>query len=212
MDGQHSARPGRHGLGDELRAHEERLGVDVDEHRARAAELNGVGRGGERVRGHDHLVSRSDPKGEEREMDRRRSGGDRNRLRSPDRSRERGLEGGHLWPHRQLSAREHVGDGRELRLADIGPGEPDRAARPGPWRLRERSSASPPPTSPRNARIVTPPRRAERDTRRSSARGPRRARHAPRSRAATVPSRRSGSGARHRCTRAARTGSPPGSP
>ena len=74
MDGEHGAGPRRHGLRDELRADEERLGIDVHEHRTCAAELDGVRGRGEGVGGDDHLVAGADAEREEREMDRGGSG------------------------------------------------------------------------------------------------------------------------------------------
>ena len=66
MDREDGTRPVRDRLGDELWPHEERLGVDVDEHGACPAQLDGVRGRGEGVRGDDHLVARADPEREER--------------------------------------------------------------------------------------------------------------------------------------------------
>ena len=172
--------------GDELGPHVEGLRVDVDEHRARAGQLDGVRGRGERVRGDDHLVALADPEREHGEVQRRRAGRDRDRLRSADRARDRRLERLDLRPHRQLPAREHLGDRGELLLADVGAREPDRG--------RSRGRAEP-GAVPRD-RPLEP--LVELDA-------------APRSRAACAPSRCWGSGARRRCTRAARSGSRPGS-
>ena len=187
VHGEHGARPRGDGRGDVLGAGEEGVRVDVHEHGAAAAQLDDVRGGRERVRGHDHLVAGPDPEREHREVERGCPGRDRDRVRRADRLGHRTLERGDLRPHGQLAALEHLGDRRELGLADVGP-----ARRIGSW--------------------VTRPRRAVPGTTRSCARGPRRARLAPRTRAARAPSRRSGSGARRRCSRAARSGSRRGRP
>ena len=128
MDGEHGAGTGRHGLRDELRPDEERLGIDVHEHRTCAAELDGVRGRGEGVGGDDHLVTGADAEREQRKVDRGSSGRHADGLGRPDCSRERALERLDLRPHRQLAAGEHVRDRGELGIADVGPGEPDRRA------------------------------------------------------------------------------------
>ena len=110
MHGQHGARARRDRLRDELGPDEERLGVDVDEHRAAAAELDRVRGRGEGVRGHDHLVALADAEGEHREMERGRAGRDRDGVGRPDRVGERALEPLDPRPHRQLPALEHLRD------------------------------------------------------------------------------------------------------
>ena len=124
---EHRSRPRRDRRGDVVGAGEERLRVDVHEHGAAATELDGVRRGRERVRGHDHLVARPDPEREHREVERRRPRRDRDRVRRPDRLGDRTLERGDLRAHRQLAGRQHVGDRRELGFAQVRPREADGA-------------------------------------------------------------------------------------
>ena len=150
MDGEHGAGPARHRLRDELRSDEERFGIDVHEHRTCAAELDGVRGRGEGVGGDDHLVAGADAEREQREMDRGGSRRHADGLGRPDCPRERALERLDPRPHRQLAAGEHLRDGGELGIADVGPGEPDRraahAAAPSRARyhaiVRERPSSS----------------------------------------------------------------------
>ena len=51
-----------------VRIHVVGVGIDVDEHRGRAAVDDGVGGRDPRERGHDHLVARADAEGGEREV------------------------------------------------------------------------------------------------------------------------------------------------
>ena len=67
----------------------ERVGVDVDEHRLRAAQLDGVRGRRERVGGDDHLVARADLEREQGEMERGGAGRDGRRVGRPDRLRDR---------------------------------------------------------------------------------------------------------------------------
>ena len=54
---------GRHGRGSQRGIDVVRVGIDVDEHRSRAAVHDDVGGRDPRERGHDHLVSRADARG-----------------------------------------------------------------------------------------------------------------------------------------------------
>ena len=163
----------------------ERVRVDVDEHRLRAAQLDRVRRRGERVGGDDHLVARPDLEREQGEMERRGPRRDGRRVRRADRTRDRGLELLDLRAHRELPGAHDLRDRGELRVPDVRPREPDRVASSG------RSSPG---------------------TTRSFARALRRGRPSPRSRGGRAPSRCSGSAARRPCSGAAGTRPRPGSP
>ena len=126
VDGEHRAGARRDRLRDALDPEEERLGIDVDEHGARPAELDHVRGRGERVGGHDHLVARPDADREQGQVERRRPRRDRDRVRRAHRAPERLLELGDPGPHRQLPAREHLGDRGELGLSHVGSRKPDR--------------------------------------------------------------------------------------
>ena len=80
------ARPRGHGGGDRRGIDDERIRVDVDEHRARAAELDDIRRRGKGVRGNDDLVTRPDLEREQREMERSGARRDRRGVCGSDRS------------------------------------------------------------------------------------------------------------------------------
>ncbi len=128
VDREHGPRARGHRLGDELGADEERLGVDVDEHRPC------LGRARPRSRWPGTCTRARSPRRPRRCRGRAARGGSqpcrtRPRPPRPCRPREREpLEGLDLRPHRQLTGREHLGDGRELRLAHVRPREPNRLA------------------------------------------------------------------------------------
>ncbi len=126
VNGHHRARSRRHGGCDGCGVDEERVRIDVDEHRSRSAQLDDVGGCGKRVRGNDHFVARADLQGKQREMERCGSGRDDGGMRRAHGLRQRGLELADLRSHRQLTAFDHLPDGRELSLADIRPRQPDR--------------------------------------------------------------------------------------
>ena len=91
------ARPRRHRRSDGGRVEDERVRFDVDEHRARSAQLHRVRRGRERVGRDDHLVARSDLERKEREMKRRGSRRDGGGVRGPDGLRDGRLELRRPW-------------------------------------------------------------------------------------------------------------------
>ncbi len=108
----------------------ERVRIDVHEHRLRAAQLDRVGRRGERVGGDDHLVAGADLEREQGEMER---GGARRHgrcVRRPDGIRDRALELVDLRPHRELPGAHDLGDRSELGSPDVRLGEPDRVGHP----------------------------------------------------------------------------------
>ena len=121
----HRLRLRRDRLGDLRRVHVERVRVDVDEHGAGAGELDDVRGRGERVRGNDHLVARADAEREDAEVQRRGAGRDDRGVCRSDGVRQRVLELVDLRAHRELPAREHLGHGRELGLADVRSRQPD---------------------------------------------------------------------------------------
>ena len=122
------ARPRGHGSRNRARVEVERVWIDVDQHRARAAELDDVRRGREGVRRHDDLVTRSDLEREQREVERSGARRDRGSVCRADRVCECSLELLHLRAHRELAALDHSGDGSELSGADVGPREPNRVS------------------------------------------------------------------------------------
>ena len=103
----------------------ERVRVDVDEHGPRPGERDDVGRRRERVGGDEHLVPRLEAKREHREVEGRRSGGDRDRMLDAASTGEERLELGHLRPHREHPGLEHLGNRLELLRAERGIAEPD---------------------------------------------------------------------------------------
>ena len=169
VHGEHRLRarrdPTRGVLGIDVHRHR----VDVDEHGRRPGERDDVRRRRERVGGDEHLVARAEAEREHGDVQRGRARRDGDRVRGPRGPGEQRLELRHLRAHRQHAGLEHRGDLGELRLADVGPGEPDQVS------AGFRSG-----------------------TTRSSSRGRRRARPSAPSRAARGPSRRSGCAARRR--------------
>ena len=153
------------------------------------AQLDGVRGRGEGVRGDDHLVALADPEREHGEVQRRRAGRDRDRVRRADRARR----------------------SRASKASTCGPIVS--------WPLASTSAtaaSSASPTSGRASRTwgsLTPARAEPGAVPRDRALEPLVELDAvPRSRGACAPSRCSGSAARRRCTRAARSGSRPGQP
>ena len=84
MHGHDGARSRRDRGGDGSDVEVERVGVDVDQNRLRAAQLDRVRRRRERVGGDDHLVARPDLEREQGEMERCRAGRDGRRVRRAD--------------------------------------------------------------------------------------------------------------------------------
>ena len=74
---------------------------DVREHGRRAAVDDRRGGGGERHRGHDHLVAGPDARGQVGEVQRGRAGGDGDRVLGAEVLRERALELGRPRAHRE---------------------------------------------------------------------------------------------------------------
>ena len=68
MDRDDRSRAGCHGRGGQCRIEVVGVGIDVDEHRGRAAVDDRVGGRDPRERGHDHLVARADAEGGERKV------------------------------------------------------------------------------------------------------------------------------------------------
>ena len=136
----HPGTPG-HGRGHELRSHEKRVGVDVDQHGTRTAEVHDVRRGGKRVGGHDDLVALAHAECEQGEVERRRPGRDGDRLGRADSVCDRPLERRHTRPHRQLPVGQHLGDRCELGLADVRSCEPDLAGHAAGAPSRDRYQA-----------------------------------------------------------------------
>ena len=96
-------------------------GIDVDEHGPQARERDDVRRRRERV-GRARAPRRpAEPEREHREVQRRGAGRDRDRVLDLAGARELGLELGHVRPHREHAALEHLGDRGELLGADVGP-------------------------------------------------------------------------------------------
>ena len=125
MHREYRLRPLRHGARDARGVEVERVGIDVDEHRATAAELDGVRRRGKRVRRDDHLVSESDPESHHREMEGRRARRDDNGICRAASTGERALELAHFRAHREHAGRNDLGHGCELGLADVRARETD---------------------------------------------------------------------------------------
>ena len=98
-----------------------RLGVDVDEHRTQAGELDDVRGRREGVRGNDHLVAGLEPERQHREVQRRGSRRDGERVLDLAGARELGLELGHLRAHREHAALQHARDLVQLGCPDVGP-------------------------------------------------------------------------------------------
>ncbi len=65
---------------------------------------------------------------EQRKMERSGAGRHDGGMRGADCLGQRGLELADLRPHRELAALDDLADGRELGLAHVRPGEPDRLA------------------------------------------------------------------------------------
>ena len=121
----------------EVEVHRRR--VDVHEDRRRAGERDDVRRGREGVRGHEHLVARSDAESEHTQVERGRAGRDGDGVLDPAGARELVLELGDLRPHGQLTGGEHLRHGGELLVADVRAGEADRV---GGLRLGAHAAAS----------------------------------------------------------------------
>jgi len=97
------------------------LGIDVDEARAEARELDDVRGRRERVGRNEHLVTRLEAEREHREVQRRSPGRASERMRDLARGGELRLELGDLRAHREHAALEDLGDLGELLLTDVGP-------------------------------------------------------------------------------------------
>ena len=108
------------------RIDDEGVGVDVDEHGTCAAQLDGVRRRRERVRGDDDLVAGPDLEREQREVEGGRARRNRRRMRGAHGARDSGLELLDLRAHRQLAGADDLLDRCELLVPDVGPGEPNR--------------------------------------------------------------------------------------
>jgi hypothetical protein len=128
VDGHDRLRPRGDELGNALRVDVQVRVADVGEDRCRARVDDHVcGRGpGDRRR--DHLVPGPDPEREEREVHRRGSGGDGERVLRADVLREAALE--LLGPRagRQPARADRIGDGRDLLVPDGGRLEPEEAS------------------------------------------------------------------------------------
>ena len=98
-----------------------RLRVDVDEHRLQPRERDDVRGRRERVGGHEHLVAGLQLGGEHRQVQRRRAGGDGERVLDLAGPRDLGLELLDLGAHREHAAREDLGHLGELGLTDVRP-------------------------------------------------------------------------------------------
>ena len=108
------------GLLDSQRVDVEAIGLDVDEHRRRAAVADGVGGGDERVADGDDLVAGADADGQQRQVQRggavRHGAG----VRRADMRGELALEGRDLRPLGQPARLDHSCDGFDLGLAEEG--------------------------------------------------------------------------------------------
>jgi hypothetical protein len=125
MHGEHGLRLRRHAARGVGRVHVHRHGIDVDEHRRRAAEGDDVAGGWERVRGHEHLVARPEPERQHREVERGRPRRHRDHVLDADGVGEQRLELLDLRAHRELPGREHLADLGQLLLPHVGRGEAD---------------------------------------------------------------------------------------
>ena len=144
--------------------------IDVGEHRRRAALPDGVRRGDERHRRHDHLVARADARDVERELQRGRAVRGRDGVGGADARRERRLEVAHARTLRDPA-------GRDRPRATAAPSSPRRNGR------AERDLHQDALASERD-RAPSARRRARRATTRRAGSGPPRGRPRPRSRAA----------------------------
>ena len=128
VDGDHRPRAWGHGGRRPPGIEVHRPRVDVDEHRRRAHVGDDVRRRRERVRRHEHLVAGPEAEREHGQVERCRPGRDDERVLDGAGLRQQRLELGHLRPHRELPALEHLGHRGRLRGAHVGAREPDQAS------------------------------------------------------------------------------------
>ena len=104
-------------LGD-LEIDKPRTRLRVDQHRRRAGVLDGVGRGDERHRGDEHLVTGTDPEHAQRQDQGRRARGHTPAVRGSDVLGQHLLEPLHLGTGSDPARAQRVDHLRDLRLAD----------------------------------------------------------------------------------------------
>ncbi len=107
--------------------HVQRPRVDVGEHRSRALVDEAVGRRGERVRGRDHLVARSDAGGDAQQVQARGSGRDGGRVRRADLRCDHLLEAVDRRAEREPTGPEDFDDRLLFPLVEIRPRQRDGA-------------------------------------------------------------------------------------
>jgi hypothetical protein len=126
VHGHDGARPRGDRGGHGCRIEQERVRVDVDEHRPRATQLDGIRSRGEGVGGHDDLVPGPDLECEQRQVERGGAGRDHCRVPGSHGDGDRCLELDDLRTHRELAAAENLLHCCEFRVADVRPRQPDR--------------------------------------------------------------------------------------
>ena len=118
VDRQDRLRPLGDGAAAQLRIDVEVAVADVDEDRRRAGVDDDVRGRGPGDRGRDHLVAGADAERDEREVHRRRPGGDARGRARPRSTRQRAARARGARPGRQPAGAQRLGDGGDLLLAD----------------------------------------------------------------------------------------------